>query len=194
MRGRAPLFHAHCGAHDMTSLTYRCSTDATSQEEVPYTIWRSLTTLAGVLMRDRTGRFRYKVRKNSHVKRSRDQRGSCKLGCWGQPATTRNSEQACTDSSLKLLEGAWPHLQLHCGFRSLQNFGRINSCCLKWPKLQLFVMGTLGNEYNSCTNEMHRACRDTVRGPNKTKNSFCPLVFCELSMTSGVTSRHTLLE
>ena len=35
----------------MTSLTYRCSTDATSQEEIPYTIWRSLTTLAGVLMR-----------------------------------------------------------------------------------------------------------------------------------------------
>lgn len=88
MRGRVPLFHAHCGAHNMTSPTYRRSTDATSQEEVPYTIWRSLTTLAGVLMRDRRGRFRCKVRKNSHVKRSRDQRGSCKLGCWGQPATT----------------------------------------------------------------------------------------------------------
>lgn len=67
-------------------------------------------------------------------------------------------------------------------------------CCLKWPRLQLFVMGTLENEYNSRTNEMHRACQDTVRGSNKTRNSFCPLVFCELSMTSGVTSRHTLLE
>lgn len=99
-----------------------------------------------------------------------------------------------TDSSLKPPEGAWPYWQLHCGLWSLQKFGRINCCCLKWPRLQLFVMGTLGNEYNSRTNEMHRACQDTVRGPNKSRNSFCPLVFCELSMTSGVISRHTLLE
>lgn len=89
--------------------------------------------------------------------------------CWGQPATTRNSEQAWTDSSLKPPEGAWPYWQLHCGFWSLQNFGRINSCCLKWPRLQLFVMGTLGNESNSWTNEMHRACQDTLRGPKKLK-------------------------
>lgn len=113
-------------------------------------MWQSLTTLAGVITRERRGRFSYRVRKKSHVKREAEIRAGA--ASWDMLRTASNHPELETGKDWFFPEasgGGTTHWQLHCGHWSLQNLWRINFCCWKWPRLQLFVMATLGNEYNT---------------------------------------------
>lgn len=154
----SPRMHVHTAAQSMTSSTYRLSADGTGQEAtllhnvgVPNQCLPVRQSLTGVFMR-REGEGQIQSQEEQPCgDRSRNQRGSYKL---------------CAEDYQQLPEAGrsrnWSFLEDSGGGKNLpatslrtlspQNFGRINFCCLKWPGLQLFVIATLGNEYNICAN------------------------------------------
>lgn len=82
-----------------------------------------------------------------------------------QPCTREHvgpsgDERGKDDSTLELLEGAWPCPHLDFGLP--QNYGRIHFCCVQPPGVWYFVTAATGNSYTQHSVLFHHVAYDQL--------------------------------
>lgn len=125
-----PRFHLHT---DFLHMVTKSSCD---------TAWWLLATLTGAFTREGREKFGCKVRENSPVRTEAEIRGAAGAGARsGLPTSTPNWKRAGL-----ILSWSLRGKQDHNGYFTVDSeppeLWNNKLCCLKWPRLQIFVMAT----------------------------------------------------
>lgn len=123
-----------------------------------------LDCLGELWIQQQTSFKRYTEKK--HVRRRGDGREKMEgeIGMT-QPCTREHvgpsgDERGKDDSTLELLEGAWPCPHLDFGLP--QNYGRIHFCCVQPPGVWYFVTAATGNSYTQHSVLFHHVAYDQL--------------------------------